>query len=183
MKLLSYLLVACTAFLLSCETYSDPSILELKNTNIISSSNWSISNVTYTTNFDPTTRDISSSMSYGPGEVAVEYLVSAQLNGIVNWETNQALDKGHIYRYFSVDEYQLFTEGLHESEWGYRESNVQNTSSKNYQLAVFVVDNIRFRVRIYDDEPDRLFCYYDRSERAEGVTYKFHLEFWMDKVQ
>ncbi|NME70319.1 hypothetical protein [Flammeovirga aprica] len=166
---------------LSCETYSDPSIEELRNTNIISTSNWSAQKANFVTNFDVQTRELSATYNYGPGEVDFIFSLDAGIDGMIDWDTKKSLDDTDIKRYFIVDEDFLFQDGLHMDDW---EWNILSTEAKDslpYTRAYLRVGSTRIKAKLYEDKPNQIYCYYDKAKRVNGYTYKYHINFWMRK--
>ncbi|WP_157491426.1 hypothetical protein [Flammeovirga sp. SJP92] len=175
------LLLLLIVGLLSCETYSDPSIDELRNTNIISNSTWSVQRATFITNFDGQTRELSSSFEHGPGEVSFNFTLDAKIDGMIEWNTQRSLDETEVKRYFIIDEEILFEDGIHVDSWEWTVLNSDAKDSLNYIRAFLRVGNTRIKAKIYENKPNEIYCYYDKAKRINGYTYKYHVNFWMIK--
>ncbi|WP_281612553.1 hypothetical protein [Flammeovirga sp. SubArs3] len=166
---------------IACEPYQDISINEMRNTNVISSSNWTVTNATYYTNFDHVDRSYSSSLDHGPGEVAVNFDVEAKVDGSISWHTQQSLESSYISHFFTIEDPIFFSSTEHLLNWSYKEILSKNTI-EHYQAGVLTVGPTRIRTRVYDDEPEKVFCYMEENLRFEGRTYRYRIEFWLEKT-
>lgn len=175
------LLIPIVIGILSCETYKDPSINELMNTNVISSSDWTIQNANYITNFNDKNREYSTTLDNGPGKVNFNVNLSAGINGEIEWNTNSNLDVTHVERYFIMEEDIFFEKGIHNAIWEWRILSENAKDSLTYSRAYLKVGNVRIKAKVYDDYPNRIYCYYDKTSRNGGHTYKYQVNFWMIK--
>ncbi|ANQ48068.1 hypothetical protein MY04_0686 [Flammeovirga sp. MY04] len=163
-------------FIWGCEEYTDPSVAELSNANVVSSTKWKVTSVDFKTNFTDQSGSYSFYLEHGPGEVDVDFRFNAELNGQSQWYNSEALDKDIIHRFFEADEDIFFaSDTLMVSQWDYREYE-DIADDLDYIPGFLLIGDVRLSTRVYEG---RIECSYERTARIREKTYRYQLQFDM----